>query len=120
LPFQEIAIVDNITAARKVQKASLLATSRKWLTLVFRGIYIGTRKSRLPLSRPRVVGYLKIDRTGMAAGESFGLLLKLRPIAGKHLRQKLFDLEKEKDEGHNDSPLSQVLLILGERLNVTV
>ena len=45
---------------------------------------------------------------GMAAGESLVLLLKLRPIAGKHLRQKLFDLAKEKGEGHDDSPLSQV------------
>jgi len=42
---------------------------------------------------------------GMAAGESLGLLLKLCPIAGK---QKLFDLAKEKGEGHDDSPLSQV------------
>jgi predicted O-methyltransferase YrrM len=51
--FQEIAIVDNITAARKVQKPSLGATLRKWLTIVLRGIYIGARKSRLPFSKTR-------------------------------------------------------------------
>jgi MMP 1-O-methyltransferase len=51
--FQEIAIVDNITAARKVRKASLWASLRKWLTIVFRGIYIGARKSRLPFSKTR-------------------------------------------------------------------
>jgi MMP 1-O-methyltransferase len=51
--FQEIAIVDNITAARKVRKTSLLATLRKWSTIVFRGIYIGARKSRLPFSKTK-------------------------------------------------------------------
>jgi MMP 1-O-methyltransferase len=51
--FQDIAIVDNITAARKVRKASLWATLRKWLTIGFRGIYIGARKGRLPFSKTR-------------------------------------------------------------------
>jgi predicted O-methyltransferase YrrM len=58
--FQDIAIVDNITAARKVRKASLLATSRKWLTIVLRGIYIGARKSRVPGSKP--VGRLLLKK----------------------------------------------------------
>jgi predicted O-methyltransferase YrrM len=58
--FQDIAIVDNITAARKVRKASLLATSRKWLTIVLRGIYIGARKSRFPGSKP--VGRLLLKK----------------------------------------------------------
>jgi MMP 1-O-methyltransferase len=50
--FQEIAIVDNITAARKVRKTSLLAMLKKWLTIVLRAIYIGARKSRFPRSKP--------------------------------------------------------------------
>jgi len=58
--FQDIAIIDNITVARKVRKASLLATSRKWLTIVFRGIYIGARKSRFPGSKP--VGRLLLKK----------------------------------------------------------
>jgi predicted O-methyltransferase YrrM len=51
--FQEIAIVDNITATKKVRKASFWATLRKWLTIGFRGIYIGARKARLPFSKTR-------------------------------------------------------------------
>jgi predicted O-methyltransferase YrrM len=50
--FQEIAIVDNITAARKVRKASLLALLRKWFIIVLRGIYIGARKGRFPYAKP--------------------------------------------------------------------
>jgi MMP 1-O-methyltransferase len=49
--FQEIAIVDNITAAKKVRKASLRAQTKKWLTILLRGVYIGARKSRLPHSK---------------------------------------------------------------------
>ena len=51
--FQEIAIVDNITAARKVRNTSVPATARKWLTIVFRAIYIGARKARLPFSKTK-------------------------------------------------------------------
>jgi predicted O-methyltransferase YrrM len=51
--FQEIAIVDNITATKKVRKASFWATLRKWLTIGFRGIYTGARKARLPFSKTR-------------------------------------------------------------------
>jgi predicted O-methyltransferase YrrM len=58
--FQEIAIVDNITAARKVQKASLLPLLRKWLIIVLRGIYIGTRKGRFPYAKP--VGRLLLKK----------------------------------------------------------
>jgi predicted O-methyltransferase YrrM len=49
--FQEIAIIDNITAARKVKKASLLARMRNYLTLALRAIYIGARKSSVPYSK---------------------------------------------------------------------
>lgn len=50
--FQEIAIVDNITAVRKVQKARLPATARDYFTLALRGVYIGARKSRIPFAKP--------------------------------------------------------------------
>jgi MMP 1-O-methyltransferase len=50
--FQEIAIVDNITAVKKVRKASLAAQLEKWRTLILRGIYIAARKSRLPRAKP--------------------------------------------------------------------
>jgi MMP 1-O-methyltransferase len=50
--FQEIAIVDNITAVRKVQKAGLLAGLRDDVTLGLRGVYIAARKSRIPFSKP--------------------------------------------------------------------
>jgi predicted O-methyltransferase YrrM len=46
--FQEIAIVDNITAVRKVNQASLLARIRNYLTLALRAIYIAARKSSVP------------------------------------------------------------------------
>jgi MMP 1-O-methyltransferase len=49
--FQEIAIVDNITAVRKVKRGSLLAQLRKYLTLALRAIYIASRKSRVPHSK---------------------------------------------------------------------
>lgn len=49
--FQEIAIVDNITAVRKVKRASLIARLRNYVTLVLRAIYIGARKSRVPSSK---------------------------------------------------------------------
>lgn len=50
--FQEIAIVDNITAVRKVRRASLIGRLRNYLTLAFRAIYIAARKSSLPYSKP--------------------------------------------------------------------
>jgi hypothetical protein len=50
--FQEIAIVDNITAARKVEKRSLLGKIRDYGTLALRGIYIAARKSHVPFSKP--------------------------------------------------------------------
>jgi MMP 1-O-methyltransferase len=49
--FQEIAIVDNITAARKVGRASPTATLRTYRTLGLRAVYIATRKSSIPHSR---------------------------------------------------------------------
>jgi predicted O-methyltransferase YrrM len=50
--FQQIAIIDNITAMRKVKKAGLLARLRDYLTLGLRGIYIAARKSGVPGSKP--------------------------------------------------------------------
>lgn len=50
--FQEIAIVDNITAVRKVQHASLPGKVRNYLTLTARGLYIAARKSSLPYAKP--------------------------------------------------------------------
>jgi predicted O-methyltransferase YrrM len=49
--FQEIAIVDNITAVRKVKRASTLARIRKEATLALRAIYIAARKSSVPHSK---------------------------------------------------------------------
>lgn len=49
--FQEIAIVDNITAVRKVRKASLIARFRNQITLALRAIYIAARKSSVPHSK---------------------------------------------------------------------
>jgi MMP 1-O-methyltransferase len=49
--FQEIAIVDNITAVRKVKHASALVRLRKYLTFALRALYIAARKSRVPQSK---------------------------------------------------------------------
>lgn len=49
--FQEIAIVDNITAFRKVQRASLPARLRNYATLGLRAIYLAARKSGVPHSK---------------------------------------------------------------------
>ena len=49
--FQEIAIVDNITAVRKVKRASSHARIRNYLTLTLRAVYIAARKSSIPLSK---------------------------------------------------------------------
>lgn len=49
--FQEIAIVDNITAVRKTASATIGATIKKQLTLAARGLYIAARKSHLPQSK---------------------------------------------------------------------
>lgn len=50
--FQDIAILDNITAVRKVTKVSLPAKLSKWSTLALRAIYIAARKSHVPYSKP--------------------------------------------------------------------
>ncbi len=50
--FQEITIVDNITAVRKVTKASTTAKIKKTGTLALRAVYIASRKSGLPYSKP--------------------------------------------------------------------
>jgi len=49
--FQEIAIVDNITAMHKVQRAALAARLRNYTTLALRALYIAARKSRIPHSK---------------------------------------------------------------------
>lgn len=49
--FQEIAIIDNITAARKVERTSLSARLRNYSTIAARAIYIAARKSRVPGSK---------------------------------------------------------------------
>jgi hypothetical protein len=46
--FQEIAIVDNITAMRKVKRASASAMLRNYATLGIRALYIAARKSSVP------------------------------------------------------------------------
>jgi MMP 1-O-methyltransferase len=50
--FQEIVILDNITAVRKVRRARPLARLKKLFTLALRGLYIAARKSRVPYSKP--------------------------------------------------------------------
>src|SRR3990172_4806983 len=50
--FQDIAIFDNITAVRKVEKSSLAGKIRDYLTLALRAIYITARKRRVPCSKP--------------------------------------------------------------------
>lgn len=49
--FQEIAIVDNITAVRKVSHASTAALLSKYATLALRGVYIAARKTHVPRSK---------------------------------------------------------------------
>jgi predicted O-methyltransferase YrrM len=49
--FQEIAIIDNITAMRKVDKSKFLASIRDDVTLGLRAVYIAARKSRVPYAK---------------------------------------------------------------------
>jgi len=49
--FQEIAIVDNITAVRKVKQTRLTARLQNYLTLMLRALYIAARKSSVPRSK---------------------------------------------------------------------
>lgn len=50
--FERIAIVDNITSARKVTKTTLRGNVVKWSTIACRGLYIGTRKLGIPYAKP--------------------------------------------------------------------
>jgi predicted O-methyltransferase YrrM len=50
--FQNIAIVDNITAARKVKRITLRGRLAKWLVIGFRGGYIAARKMGVPGAKP--------------------------------------------------------------------
>lgn len=49
--FQEIAIVDNITAVRKVAATTSWTKLRKWISLAVRAIYIAARKCHIPRSK---------------------------------------------------------------------
>ena len=49
--FQEIAILDNITAVRKVRRASTGALLSKNATLALRAVYIAARKTHVPYSK---------------------------------------------------------------------
>ncbi|MBM4297889.1 MAG: class I SAM-dependent methyltransferase [Deltaproteobacteria bacterium] len=49
--FQEIAIVDNITAVRKVSHAALGARLKNYSALTLRALYIAARKSGLAHSK---------------------------------------------------------------------
>lgn len=50
--FQDISVVDNITAARKVKRVSPSASVAKWFTIACRAVYIAARKIRVPYSKP--------------------------------------------------------------------
>ncbi len=50
--FEQFAIVDNITAVRKVRRKSALRRLRDYTVLVLRAVYIAARKSRVPYSKP--------------------------------------------------------------------
>lgn len=50
--FEEISIVDNITAARKVRKTSAWGSLAQWLTIACRAIYITARKIGIPYAKP--------------------------------------------------------------------
>jgi predicted O-methyltransferase YrrM len=50
--FQEIALVDNIAAARKVRRTSPSGSLVKWAIIGCRGLYIAARKVRLPYAKP--------------------------------------------------------------------
>jgi predicted O-methyltransferase YrrM len=50
--FQEISIVDNITAVEKVGKISSGKTFAKWVVISCRALYIAARKMRLPYAKP--------------------------------------------------------------------
>ncbi len=50
--FQDISIVDNITAARKMTKISFGAKILKWFAIGCRALYIAARKVRIPYAKP--------------------------------------------------------------------
>ncbi len=50
--FQDISIVDNITAVRKMTKISFGAKILKWFTIGCRALYIAARKVRIPYAKP--------------------------------------------------------------------
>jgi predicted O-methyltransferase YrrM len=58
--YQEIAIVDNITAMRKVKQAPITARLQSYLTLMLRALYIAARKSSVP--RSKTVGRAMLRR----------------------------------------------------------
>jgi len=50
--FQDISIVDNITAARKMANISFGAKILKWFAIGCRAVYIAARKVRIPYAKP--------------------------------------------------------------------
>lgn len=70
--FQEIAIIDNITAVRKVTRSTLGSKIRKRLSLAARALYIAARKSHLPGSKH--VGRLLLKKLTRQAWLPFLLL----------------------------------------------
>jgi Methyltransferase domain len=74
--FQEIAIVDNITAARKVRKASLLALLKEGVNHCLKGnLY---RRAQGPISICETCWSLaakEMDLSNIAAGDAFHIFL---------------------------------------------
>jgi hypothetical protein len=79
--FQEIAIVDNITAVRKVKKASSAAIMRNYGTFVLRALYIVARKTgRAALENRRSNPFKTVDPSDLAANAVLHDLLEHCPI----------------------------------------
>ena len=78
--FQEIAIVDNITAMRKVRRASFGARLSNYSTLALRALYIAARKSRIANSKS--IGRCLLKQWTRQSWLPALSLLSLRAIAG--------------------------------------
>ncbi|HEX6768520.1 MAG TPA: class I SAM-dependent methyltransferase [Candidatus Binatia bacterium] len=74
--FQEIAVVDNITAVRKVAATTSSTKLRKWISLAARAIYIAARKCHIP--RSKQVGRSLLQKLTRQAWLPF-LLLSFAP-----------------------------------------
>lgn|SRR5919106_1635169 len=79
--FQEIAIVDSITAVRKVKRAFPCARLRKYVTLALRAIYIAAAEEpRAALQNCWAQASASMHASKLAAGDPFRLLLQHRTI----------------------------------------